>query len=49
MTAFEALHGLRYRFQVGRFEVGKLSILGPEIIHEDLKKVRVIRERLSTA
>jgi len=44
MTPFKALYGRRCRFLVGWFEVGESSILGTQIIHEALEKVRVIRE-----
>ena len=43
MTSFEALYGRSCRSPVGLFEVGDSSILGPKIICEALKKVRVIR------
>ena len=49
MAPFEALYGRRCRSPVGWFEVGESSILGPEIIHEALEKVRVIKDRLATA
>ena len=49
MAPFEALYGRTYRSPVGWFKVGESSILGPEIIHEALEKVRFIRERLATA
>ncbi|XP_069155776.1 uncharacterized protein [Solanum lycopersicum] len=49
MAQFEALYGRRCRSPVGWFEIGESSILGPEIIHEALEKVRLIRDRLSTA
>ena len=49
MAPFEALYGRRCRFQVGWFEVGESSILGPKIIHEAFEKVRVIRDMLATA
>ena len=49
MTLFEALYCRRCRSPVGWFKVGESSILGPEIIHEALEKVRFIRERLATA
>ena len=49
MEPFEALYGRRCRSPVGSFEVGESSILGPDIIHEALEKVRVIRDRLATA
>ena len=48
MARFEALYGRRCRYPVGWFEVGESSILGPEIIHEALEKVRVISDRLAT-
>ena len=49
MEPFEALYGRRCRSLVGWFEVGESSILCPEIIHEALENVRVIRDRLATA
>ena len=30
------------------FEIGESSLLGPDIIYEDLEKIRVIRDRLKT-
>ena len=48
MAPFEALYGRRCRSPVGWFEVGESSILGPEIIHEALEKVRMISDRLTT-
>ncbi|XP_069154511.1 uncharacterized protein [Solanum lycopersicum] len=38
----------RCRSPVGWFEVGESFILGPEIIHEAMGKVRMIRDRLTT-
>ena len=49
MAPFEALYGRRFRSPFGWFEVGESSILGPEIIHEALEKIRMIRDRLATA
>ena len=49
MAPFEALYDRRCRSPVGWFKVGESSILGPEIIHEDLEKFRVISYRLDTA
>ncbi|XP_069150849.1 uncharacterized protein [Solanum lycopersicum] len=49
MAPFEALYGRRCRSSVGWFEVGESSILGLEIIHKDVEKVRVIRDKLATA
>ena len=49
MTPFDSLYGRRCRSPVGWFEVGESSILDSKILHEALEKVRVIRDRLSTA
>ncbi|XP_069151999.1 uncharacterized protein [Solanum lycopersicum] len=38
MALFEAPYGRRFRSPVGWFKVRESSILGPEIIHEDLEK-----------
>ena len=47
MEAFEALYDKRCRSPFGWFELGECFILGPEIIHEAMKKVRTIRDRLA--
>ena len=49
MAPFEAPYGRRCRSLVGWFEVGESSILGPEIIHDALEKVKVMRDSLPTA
>ena len=49
MTPFEELYGRRCRYPVGLFEVGEYVILGPEIVHEAVEKVRVIKDTLATA
>ncbi|XP_069150213.1 uncharacterized protein [Solanum lycopersicum] len=49
MEQFDALYGRSCRSPVGWFDVGESSILGIDIIHEALEKVRVIRDRLATA
>ena len=41
------LCGKRCRCALGWFEVGESSILGPDIIHEALEKVKVIRDKLA--
>ena len=48
MAHFEDLHGRRCRSLVGLFEVGESSILGPDVIHEAVEEVRIIRDRLGT-
>ncbi|XP_069154432.1 uncharacterized protein [Solanum lycopersicum] len=49
MALFEALYGRRCRSPVGWFEVGESYILGPNIKHETVEKVRMIKDRLATA
>ena len=49
MAMLEALYGRKCRSQDGWFDVQESSILGPQIIHEALQKVSVIRDRLSTS
>ena len=49
MTHFEALYGMRCRSPIGWFEVCKLSLLGPDLIHKNLEKVHIIRNRFQTA
>ncbi|WMV24920.1 hypothetical protein MTR67_018305 [Solanum verrucosum] len=46
MAPFEALYGRRCRYPIGWFEVGEVSLIGPELVHEAIEKVRLIRERL---
>ncbi|KAH0754464.1 hypothetical protein KY290_024734 [Solanum tuberosum] len=49
MAPFEALYGRRCRSPVGWFEVGEVSLLGPDLVMEALEKVKMIRERLKMA
>ncbi|WMV41873.1 hypothetical protein MTR67_035258 [Solanum verrucosum] len=49
MDPFEVLYGRRCRFTIGWFEVGEVTLIGPELVHEAMEKVRLIRERLRTA
>ena len=49
MAPFEALYGRRCRSPVGWFEVGEFALLGPEVVYEATKKVRLIRDRLKMA
>ena len=44
IAQFEALYGRRYWSPVGWFHIGESSLQGPEIIHEALEKVRIIRD-----
>ncbi|XP_009589336.2 uncharacterized protein [Nicotiana tomentosiformis] len=49
MAPFEALYGRRCRSPVGWFELGEMKIIGPNIVHDALKKAKLIQERLKTA
>ena len=48
IAPFEELYGRRCRFEVGLFEVGDSSILGPEIIYEPLENVQMISDIMKT-
>ncbi|WMV41796.1 hypothetical protein MTR67_035181 [Solanum verrucosum] len=46
MAPFEALFGRRCRSPIGWFEVGEVALIGPKMVHADMEKVWLIRERL---
>ncbi|WMV24090.1 hypothetical protein MTR67_017475 [Solanum verrucosum] len=46
MDPFEALYGRRCKSLIGWFEVGEVALIGFELVHEAMEKVRLIRERL---
>ncbi|WMV33124.1 hypothetical protein MTR67_026509 [Solanum verrucosum] len=48
MALFEVLYGRRCRSPIGWFKVGKVSLIGHELLHESMEKVWVIREGLKT-
>lgn len=48
MTPFEALYGRRCRLPIGWYEVGETQLFGPDIVHQAMKDVKLIRERLRT-
>ena len=49
MAPYEALYGRRCRSPIGWFEVGGLSLLGPDLIYKTLIKVHIIRNQLQMA
>ena len=49
MSPYEALYGRRCKYPIGWFEVGEVGLIGPDLIHQVLEKVKVIKERLKTA
>ncbi|WMV08142.1 hypothetical protein MTR67_001527 [Solanum verrucosum] len=44
----EALYGRRCRSPIGWFEVGEAGLIGPNLVHQFMEKVKVIQERLKT-
>ncbi|WMV23978.1 hypothetical protein MTR67_017363 [Solanum verrucosum] len=49
MAPFEALYGIRCISPIGWFEVGEAGLIGPDLVHQTMEKVKVIQERLKTA
>ncbi|XP_070002938.1 uncharacterized protein [Nicotiana sylvestris] len=49
MPPFEALYGKRCRSPIGWFEIGEAELIGPDLAHQAMKKVKIIKERLKTA
>ncbi|WMV33736.1 hypothetical protein MTR67_027121 [Solanum verrucosum] len=48
MVPYEVLYGRRCRSLIGWFEVGETALIGPDSVHEAMKKVQLIRDRLKT-
>lgn len=49
MDPFESLYGRRCISLIGWFEVGKVVLIGPELVYKAIEKVRLIREMLRMA
>ncbi|WMV46633.1 hypothetical protein MTR67_040018 [Solanum verrucosum] len=49
MAPYEALYGRRCRSSIGWFEVGEAGLRGPDLVHQAMKKVKIIQERLKIA
>ena len=49
MAPYEAIHGKRLRSPIGWFEVGEAGLIGPDLVHQAMEKVKVIKERLRMA
>ena len=49
MALFEALYGRRYRYPISLFELGEVSLIGLDSVHEAINKAQLIRERLKQA
>ena len=48
MVVYEAFHGRRCKSPIRWFEVGEAGFIGPDLVHQAMKKVKVIHERLRT-
>ncbi|XP_070017436.1 uncharacterized protein [Nicotiana sylvestris] len=49
MAPFDALYGRRCRSSVRWFEVGQAELIGLDLVHQAMEKVKIIKERLKTA
>ncbi|WMV41663.1 hypothetical protein MTR67_035048 [Solanum verrucosum] len=49
MAPYKALYGKRSRSLIGWFEVGEAGLIGPDLVHQAMMKVKVIQERLKMA
>ncbi|KAH0710411.1 hypothetical protein KY284_011838 [Solanum tuberosum] len=49
MAPYESLYGRRCRSPIGLFEVGEAGLIGPDLVHQAMEKVKVIQERLKMA
>ncbi|XP_070015060.1 uncharacterized protein [Nicotiana sylvestris] len=49
MAPFEALYGRRCRSPIGWFEVGKVELLGLDLLHHAMENIKVIQERMKIA
>ncbi|XP_070034483.1 uncharacterized protein [Nicotiana tomentosiformis] len=49
MAPFEALYGRRCRSPIGWFEVREAKLIGPNLVHQAMEKVKIIKERLKIA
>ena len=49
MAPFEALYRRRCISLIGWYNVGEIPLLGPDLVYESPKKVRIIKDRLKMA
>ncbi|XP_069147120.1 uncharacterized protein [Solanum lycopersicum] len=48
MSPYEALYGRRCKYPIGWFELGEAGLIGPDLFHQAMDKVKVNKERLNT-
>nr|XP_016475939.1 PREDICTED: uncharacterized protein LOC107797553 [Nicotiana tabacum] len=49
MAPFEALYGRICRSPIGWFEIGEAELIGPDLVHWAMEKVKTIKERLKAS
>ncbi|WMV33543.1 hypothetical protein MTR67_026928 [Solanum verrucosum] len=49
MALYKVFYGRRCRSTIGWFEVGEAELIGPGLVHQAMKKVKIIQERLKIA
>ncbi|XP_070034829.1 uncharacterized protein [Nicotiana tomentosiformis] len=49
MAPFEALYGRRCRSPIGWFEIREAELIRPDLMHQAMEKVKIIKEQLRTA
>ncbi|XP_009760535.1 uncharacterized protein [Nicotiana sylvestris] len=49
IAPFEALYGRRCGSHIGWFEIWEDELIGPDLVHQAMEKVKTIKERLKTA
>ncbi|XP_070036871.1 uncharacterized protein [Nicotiana tomentosiformis] len=49
IAPFEAMYGRRCKSPIGWFEVGEAELIGPDLVHQAMEKVKIIKEWLKTA
>ncbi|XP_070014139.1 uncharacterized protein [Nicotiana sylvestris] len=49
MAPFESLYGRRCRSPIGLFEIGEAKLIGPDLMHQAMEKVKIIKEQLKMA
>ncbi|XP_070046831.1 uncharacterized protein [Nicotiana tomentosiformis] len=49
MAHFEALYGRRCRSPIRWLEIGEAELIGPNLVHHAMEKVKTIKERLKTS
>ncbi|XP_070036635.1 uncharacterized protein [Nicotiana tomentosiformis] len=49
MAPFEALYGRRCRSPIGWLKIGKAELIGPDLVHQAMENVKIIKEQFKTA